>query len=422
MPAKMDAVLVDLGRGVFDIEIDEFGDIRTEDTFETALIVSLFSDARADASEVQDARRRRGWIGDEGTAPPDNTGSKLWIYEQARLTRTIANQVEDAARRALQWLVQDGHAVSVRRAELVISQEAVRFVVEILTEVGAQTRSFVLWEATGEPAPPAGPPMVVPPPPPVVPPTALGVTQSIDFNGTDEVMQRLGASALALGISDRWTLALWIKMTALDPGSDVLVDLGENTTANNQIVMSIIAAPTSFHFLVRDPAANTIYGFNATTIPSAGRWYHLAMSLNPSVADTTQRFQIFVDGANVTATATKIFGTYVAPTDTARRYVLGGARGNVNNTACRIHSLATWDEALTDAEVAAIAAEPDADLRVAFTGYGRQADLVHYHVPGISPGSQAGIENDYGVLGNHDLDGSSLQNITTADVVTDAPG
>ena len=84
----IDAKLVEIGGGLYDIQLGDDGDILTEDAFDTAIIVSIFSDRRADESEALIPEMRRGWIGNEST-PGIEIGSKLWLYEQARLTRTI---------------------------------------------------------------------------------------------------------------------------------------------------------------------------------------------------------------------------------------------------------------------------------------------------------------------------------------------
>lgn len=97
----------------FDEETDSYdfkivdGDIEVEDSMDTALIVSLFSDARADASEVSASNLRRGWWGSEvSDISKDNFGSKLWLLSQARQTPTTLNKGINYARLALGWLTQ----------------------------------------------------------------------------------------------------------------------------------------------------------------------------------------------------------------------------------------------------------------------------------------------------------------------------
>ncbi len=59
----LDFKLVRLANNIWDIGVDLDGDFLTEDAFDTSIIVSLQTDARADASEVFEPERRRGWPG-----------------------------------------------------------------------------------------------------------------------------------------------------------------------------------------------------------------------------------------------------------------------------------------------------------------------------------------------------------------------
>jgi phage gp46-like protein len=146
----IDATLDQLEGGAFDIRIGFDGDIETEDFFDTAVVVSLFADRRANESEVPESSRRRGWIGNEYT-PGFEMGSKLWIFEQSRLTRTVMTQVEDAARAALQWLVDQGYAVAiteVRARPFGDGGLALELEIQRSPSVTAR-RYFELWQKTG---------------------------------------------------------------------------------------------------------------------------------------------------------------------------------------------------------------------------------------------------------------------------------
>lgn len=79
----------------------------------TAVIISLFTDARADADDVipDGTGNPRGWWGDVGRVRP--LGSKLWLLDRARKTEDTRQRAEDYAAAALAWLVDDGIAESV---------------------------------------------------------------------------------------------------------------------------------------------------------------------------------------------------------------------------------------------------------------------------------------------------------------------
>ncbi len=149
--AKIDAVLnrEPIGDEVlFDFQIGPDGDILTEDQLDTAIIVSLFTDRRAEPHEVQKPQLRRGWIGDLET-PEVLWGTTLWLLEQARLASKTATLAKGAAQAGLDWMVRDGIAVSVSTRAFVEDQ-TMRLIVDI-TKPNSKTESFMvsLWEKTG---------------------------------------------------------------------------------------------------------------------------------------------------------------------------------------------------------------------------------------------------------------------------------
>jgi phage gp46-like protein len=111
--------------------------------------VSLFGERRANASEVLDSRLRRGWIGNEST-PGKEIGSKIWLYEQSRMTRTVLNGIANAARESLQWMVEDGHAKSIDEVTATLSNNpGVRLNVTVTRPNSkVEHRYYDLWENT----------------------------------------------------------------------------------------------------------------------------------------------------------------------------------------------------------------------------------------------------------------------------------
>lgn len=132
--------------GQYDFQLDENGDIKTEDFFDTSLLYSIYGERRAAADEVVDTQRRRGWIGNNDF----ENGSKLWLFEQARLTRTNLNRIEDEARKSLQWLIDDNYVVSIDEVTAVLSGGRVLLNITIRrSRDKIDRRQFVLWENTG---------------------------------------------------------------------------------------------------------------------------------------------------------------------------------------------------------------------------------------------------------------------------------
>jgi len=145
---SVDAVLIESSNG-FDFNIDSNGDIETENFFDTALLVSIFCERRATASEVPESHQRRGWIGNEQGENGFEIGSKLWLFEQSRVTRSLLSDIEKVVFNALSWLIDDGFAVSIEAiAEL--KDNTVTLTVTIETPSSKVERRFYeLWTQTG---------------------------------------------------------------------------------------------------------------------------------------------------------------------------------------------------------------------------------------------------------------------------------
>ena len=141
------ALTVDTTTQLYDFSLDANGDIDTEDFFDTSLLYSLFGERRASADEMVDPNRRRGWIGNTGGF---ESGSKIWLLSQARLTRDNLNRLQDEAAKSLQWLVDDGYAVSIDPVVATISNGKVLLDITIRRSRDKIDRKFfTLWDNTG---------------------------------------------------------------------------------------------------------------------------------------------------------------------------------------------------------------------------------------------------------------------------------
>jgi len=91
------------------------GDFELTTGFETALLMSLFCEKRADASEMPAPELRRGWWGNTMLGYENyEIGSKLWLLEQARKDSSSLNLSKTYAQDGLQWLIIDGHAQAIK--------------------------------------------------------------------------------------------------------------------------------------------------------------------------------------------------------------------------------------------------------------------------------------------------------------------
>lgn len=111
----MSDIALQWGDSEADIVLDG-ADLLLEDGLETAVIISLFCDARADASDVLPDLEsgRRGWWGDLfADAENDHTGSKLWLLWREKRTQETLERARQYASEALAWMIEDGIAASI---------------------------------------------------------------------------------------------------------------------------------------------------------------------------------------------------------------------------------------------------------------------------------------------------------------------
>ncbi|MEZ2293102.1 phage GP46 family protein [Variovorax sp. RCC_210] len=84
------------------------------DPLTRAVIISLFTWARARADDQLPGDERMGWWGDTyPAAAGDRTGSRLWLLSRSTITATTAQRAREYAQEALAWLVADGVATEV---------------------------------------------------------------------------------------------------------------------------------------------------------------------------------------------------------------------------------------------------------------------------------------------------------------------
>ena len=104
-----------------DIAIDA-GGLQLDEGLRTAILISLFSDARApEGADLPHADAdRRGWWGDAfprdvDAGPADGAiGSLLWLLERGKITPAEIARARDAAYSALRWIVTDRIASAIR--------------------------------------------------------------------------------------------------------------------------------------------------------------------------------------------------------------------------------------------------------------------------------------------------------------------
>jgi phage gp46-like protein len=112
------ALITDTGAPVPGVEVLATYAVALEGGLATAVILSLFTDARAGADDTlpHGQTDRRGWAGDEfmpAATGQDAWGSLLWLLYAGKVTPDIPERARYYAAAALDWLVRDGIASRV---------------------------------------------------------------------------------------------------------------------------------------------------------------------------------------------------------------------------------------------------------------------------------------------------------------------
>ena len=110
----------DAERGIFDLVLAS-PDLQGDDGLLTAVIISLFTDRRANNDDPLPDERvgvpsdMRGWWGDyfETEKSPDPIGSRLWLLWREKEMAVVVARAQEYASEALAWLTRDGRAARI---------------------------------------------------------------------------------------------------------------------------------------------------------------------------------------------------------------------------------------------------------------------------------------------------------------------
>ena len=99
-----DLQLINIGGGLWEPSID-VNDAETVEGFETAIIVSIFTNARADESEKSEPINRGGWWGNALSPSGYELGSRNWLLEREKITNQTTRDFQRYTTRCLKWLL-----------------------------------------------------------------------------------------------------------------------------------------------------------------------------------------------------------------------------------------------------------------------------------------------------------------------------
>jgi phage gp46-like protein len=153
MPRWTDFAYERDAEGVYDLALDaDTRDAAVTAGLDSAILISIHSDRRAESDEVADPMLRRGWICDPySDIPDDRHGSGAWLYEQRRLTDETTGGITSEVEASLGWMIADHLATSVEAS--VTSVDPARRKMSLKVAInerrgGNSVRSFDLWLAT----------------------------------------------------------------------------------------------------------------------------------------------------------------------------------------------------------------------------------------------------------------------------------
>jgi phage gp46-like protein len=128
--------------GAADLALNATGALASDDALQTAVVLSLFLDARARPDDGAEGHRR-GWVGDAFT-PEDRVGSRLWLLKREKHTEETRRRAEDYANEALAWLVDAGLATSVSVTAAWVARGVLGLSVSIATAGDIATSQYTM--------------------------------------------------------------------------------------------------------------------------------------------------------------------------------------------------------------------------------------------------------------------------------------
>jgi len=117
-------------------------EIIREPGLETAVILSLFTDRRAEADDIvpDGTDDRRGWWADALGEVDDVDGSRLWLDTRMKALPATTVSIEGHVQEALQWMIEDGVAKEVNVVVARISAVEINIQVSIVRPDGTTER------------------------------------------------------------------------------------------------------------------------------------------------------------------------------------------------------------------------------------------------------------------------------------------
>lgn len=123
-----------------------------DDGLKTAVILSLFTDARAAADDVlpEAGGDRRGWWGDAFSPVAGwEMGGKLWLLAREKQMQSVLTRARDFARASLAWMIEDQVASTIEITATFPARAWLKLEIAIARPDGPQRERYdFAWDAT----------------------------------------------------------------------------------------------------------------------------------------------------------------------------------------------------------------------------------------------------------------------------------
>lgn len=156
--------------GFIDLGLEK-SDLATGRELETAIILSLFTNRRAEPDDPlpEGFTDRQGWWGDPfSEKDSDRIGSRLWLLAQEKQTTDTLNRAREYCQEALEWFVTDGIAKRVNLQVEWVRMHVLGIWVELAHPDGTTSRFEFLWDQIRQQKSRPNDDPILPTPPPAI--------------------------------------------------------------------------------------------------------------------------------------------------------------------------------------------------------------------------------------------------------------
>jgi hypothetical protein len=241
---------------------------------------------------------------------------------------------------------------------------------------------------------------------------------SVDFDGSTEYLRL--AALTTIGIANAWSISFWCNPEGSTfTANSMIVAFRDNAANNDDIELEVRGAeaddPYRVFIIDQDGHLNGYKSYEYDNFFTSGQWAHVVTTW-----DGTD-IVVYKNGVPITVSNKAQDDAMTMGTRTRSSAIGAGAHDGSGPFDGKIHSVGVWSSVLTASEVEEIynaGCGADYDLTLDQNDYASSGDLVHWWRCGKDPSD---IGGDYGNAGTLiDLD-TDAANISTADIVSNAP-